>query len=127
MLLQLARKNTKPLGSIDISRVSAIAFINLGPIQVFITGIILLVLFGWYFATDNERSKRIIGTALVVVMTFLAVVSFVPPFDIPKKDASGNVIRDEKGKAQIETHGRIKKGIDLAGGTSFLIRLQPEV
>jgi SecD/SecF fusion protein len=55
----------------------------------------------------------------------LAIASVVPPFDVPKKDAAGNIITDPKGKPEIAEHGKIKKGIDLAGGTSFLIRLQP--
>src|SRR5688500_12342916 len=97
----------------------------LSPALTFILGFTILVLLLWYFATDSDSRKRSLGTALAVLMTALAIASVVPPFDIPKKDAAGNAILDEKGKPVIEKHGRIKKGIDLAGGTSFLIKLQP--
>lgn len=97
----------------------------MSPALVFTFGLVILILFGWYFATDHEARKRWIGTMLAVLVTAVAIASFVPPFDIVKKDSAGNVVKDEKGKPTIEQHGRIKKGIDLAGGTSFLIRLQP--
>jgi SecD/SecF fusion protein len=95
------------------------------PAITFILGFTILILFGWYFATDSESRKRWLGSALAVLVTGLAIASVVPPFDVPKRDAAGNVVVDEKGKPVIENHGKIKKGIDLAGGTSFLIRLQP--
>ena len=97
----------------------------MSPALIFTLGLVILILFAWYFATDSEDRKRWIGSILAVLVTSVAIASVVPPFDIPKKDAAGNVVKDEKGKPVIEQHGRIKKGIDLAGGTSFLIRLQP--
>ena len=97
----------------------------MSPALVFTLGLIILILFAWYFATDQERKKRWLGTMLAIVVTAVAIASVVPPFDVVKKDAAGKPVLDEKGKPTIEKHGRIKKGIDLAGGTSFLIRLQP--
>jgi SecD/SecF fusion protein len=97
----------------------------MSPALIFILGLVILILFGWYFATDSEDRKRWLGTMLTVLVTAVAIASVIPPFDIPKKDANGAVVRDAKGKAVVEKHGRIKKGIDLAGGTSFLLKLQP--
>jgi SecD/SecF fusion protein len=99
----------------------------MSPALIFILGLVILILFGWYFATDSEDRKRWIGTALSILMVAVAIASVIPPFDVPKRDDAGNVIKDEKGKPVIDRHGRMKKGIDLAGGTSFLIRLQPAV
>src|SRR5438093_13355628 len=67
------------------------------PIWTFTIGLILLVLFGWYFATDIGRRKRIIGTVLT-----LGLVAFCLWLTL----SSG-----------------LNLGMDLKGGTSFLIRL----
>jgi SecD/SecF fusion protein len=36
------------------------------PLILFLTGLTLLVLFFWYFATEIERRKRNIGTVLLL-------------------------------------------------------------
>ena len=97
----------------------------MSPALIFTLGLVILILFAWYFATDDEGRKRWIGSILTVLVTGVAIASVVPPFDVPKKDDKGNIVVDERGKPVIEKHGKIKKGIDLAGGTSFLIRLIP--
>ena len=81
---------------------------------IFSAGMLLLVLFGWYFATESERVRRILGTVITVCVLALALHSAYPPFDV--KDAAGNVT----------TPGKIQLGLDLKGGTSFLIRLIAE-
>ncbi len=68
----------------------------------FFTGIFLLALFGWYFATSRVRLKRILGTILTVLLIAFCLTTLYPP---------------EK---------TIRLGLDLQGGTSFLIRLTPE-
>ena len=84
------------------------------PTQTFLYGLLLLVLFGWYFFSDSERAKRILGTVLTVLLCALCIVFAYPPFDT--KDASGKVTG---------TPGKIHLGIDLQGGTTFLIKLSP--
>ena len=34
------------------------------PVLTFFIGLAILVLFGWYFATESERLRRILGTVL---------------------------------------------------------------
>ncbi len=84
------------------------------PTKTFLYGLLLLVLFGWYFFTDGERTKRILGSVLTVLLCALCLIFAYPPFDT--KDASGKVL----GKP-----GKIHLGIDLQGGTTFLIKLSP--
>ena len=84
------------------------------PTQTFLYGLLLLVLFGWYFFTDGERTKRILGSVLTVLLCALCLIFAYPPFDT--KDANGKVL----GKP-----GKIHLGIDLQGGTTFLIKLSP--
>ncbi|MDR3406828.1 MAG: protein translocase subunit SecD [Chthoniobacter sp.] len=83
-------------------------------VAIFLFGLLLLVLFGWYFVTDSERVKRNLGTLLTVLLTSFCLWAAYPPFD--RKDADGKLIGEP---------GKIHLGLDLQGGTSFLIRLDP--
>jgi SecD/SecF fusion protein len=85
----------------------------MSPAATFFAGIGLLILFGWYFATDSERIRRLLGTVLTIAITAFCLASTYPPFDEKKPD--GTVLRP----------GKIHLGLDLQGGTSFLIRLDP--
>ncbi len=68
----------------------------------FFLGLGLLALFGWYFATDAGLRKRLLAATLVVLLVFFSISSIWPP---------------EK---------KIHLGLDIKGGTSFLIRLKGE-
>ena len=83
------------------------------PALTFFTGLAIVVLFGWYFATESDRLRRILGTVLTIAVTALCLWSTYPPFD--QKGSDGKIIR----------RGKIHLGLDLQGGTSFLIRLEP--
>ncbi|HEY5894272.1 MAG TPA: protein translocase subunit SecD [Chthoniobacterales bacterium] len=72
------------------------------PILTFGLGLVLLVLFGFYLASDDPRRKRIVGLVLTVFICAFAVESFLP----------------------LST--KIRLGLDLKGGTSFLMRLVTE-
>ncbi len=79
----------------------------------FACGLALLILLGIYIAATTERVKRILGAILTVFVAAFALVTVVPPFD--RLDEKGNVTRK----------GNITLGLDLKGGTSFTVRLQP--
>ena len=72
------------------------------PYLTFFIGLVMLVLFGWYFAVDLGPRKRILGSLLTVLLTAFCVWSMLP--------------MDKK----------IRLGLDLKGGTSFLIKLSSE-
>src|SRR5436305_7155583 len=65
----------------------------------FCIGLAMLVLFGWYFATDIGPRKRGLAGALVVPLTVFSLLTIWPP------------------------EQKIALGLDIQGGTSFLIRL----
>jgi SecD/SecF fusion protein len=71
----------------------------MSPIQTFLSGLLLLGLFGWYFFTDSDRAKRILGSVLTVLLVALCLLQVNPPAE------------------------KLPLGLDLRGGTSFLIRL----
>lgn len=72
-------------------------------LTIFCIGITLMILFFWYFATEIERRKRNVGTVLLVGVSALCIMAFTPVKD------------------------RLKLGIDLGGGSSFTLHLQPRV
>ena len=72
------------------------------PEFVFILGLAVLALFGWYFTTEGGPRKRWLGLTLIVVLVAGAFISAFPPKE------------------------KIHLGLDLQGGTEFLIRLVKE-
>jgi len=84
----------------------------------FLSGLGLLGLFFWYFATDFERRKRNIGTVIVVLIAIFSFMAIVP------KDQWGNILT---GKTPISKATNLKGGIDLIGGSSFTLRVQPSI
>src|SRR3954470_14248069 len=72
----------------------------MSPGAMFIVELVWLGLFGWYFATDYGTRKRVLALLLVLIAVGLSIVMIYPP---------------EK---------KIQLGLDIKGGTSFLIKLQ---
>src|SRR6266404_4505743 len=72
----------------------------MSPVSMFFVELVWLALFCWYFATDYGTRKRVLALALVVIAVGLSIVMIYPP---------------EK---------KIQLGLDIKGGTSFLIKLQ---
>jgi SecD/SecF fusion protein len=74
----------------------------MSPTITFLFGLLLLGLFIWYFMTDFSLRKRIIGTVLTILLVAFCLEAVMPP---------------EK---------KLRLGLDLQGGTSFLLRLVDE-
>ena len=74
----------------------------MSPTTTFLFGLLILGLFIWYFFTDFSLRKRMIGLALTVLLVAFCLEALIPP-------------------AQ-----KIRLGLDLRGGTSFLLRLVDE-
>ncbi len=70
------------------------------PGLTFCIGLAMLVLFGWYFATDQGPRKRLLAMTLMLVLVVSSIVTIWPP------------------------QKKIALGLDIQGGTSFLIRLK---
>ena len=74
----------------------------MSPTFTFLFGLLILGLFFWYFMTDAAGRKRSIGLVLTLLLLAFCIEAIVPP---------------EK---------KIRLGLDLQGGTSFLLRLVGE-
>jgi len=72
----------------------------MSPGFTFFIGLLLLILFGWYFATDYGLRKRLLAALLAALLVAFSLATIWPP---------------EK---------KIALGLDIKGGTSFLIKLQ---
>lgn len=74
----------------------------MSPGLTFAFGLLMLVLFGWYFATEISARKRWLGLVLTVLLVAFCIEEVTPVKD------------------------RIRLGLDLQGGTSFLLRIVRE-
>jgi SecD/SecF fusion protein len=73
------------------------------PLTLFLIGLSLMILFFWYFATEIERRKRNVGTVLLIGVVAFCIAATLPPKE------------------------RLKGGIDIVGGSSFLLHIQPRI
>ncbi|MFV0336773.1 MAG: protein translocase subunit SecD [Chthoniobacterales bacterium] len=71
------------------------------PALTFFFGLAILALFAWYFASDSSARKRNIGLVLTILLVAFCLQQIIPP------------------------DKTLRLGLDLRGGTSFLIRLLP--
>lgn len=74
----------------------------MSPTTTFTFGLLILGLFIWYFFTDFSLRKRMIGLTLTVLLVAFCLEALIPPTQ------------------------KIRLGLDLRGGTSFLLRLVDE-
>src|SRR5216117_1401893 len=73
----------------------------MSPALTFCIGLAMLILFGWYFAADHGPRKRLLAMTLVLLLVVFSIATIWPP------------------------QKKIALGLDIQGGTSFLIRLKP--
>lgn len=73
----------------------------MSPALTFACGLALLVMFGWYFGTDIPSRKRWLGLALTLFLVAFCIEAIIPPKE------------------------KLRLGLDLQGGTSFLMKLNP--
>ena len=66
----------------------------------FFIGLVMLILFGWYFATDQGLRKHLLAATLMLLLVTFSIITIWPP------------------------QKKIALGLDIQGGTSFLLRLK---
>src|SRR5438128_5031317 len=70
------------------------------PALTFFIGLVMLILFGWYFATDQGLRKHLLAATLMLLLVTFSIITIWPP------------------------QKKIALGLDIQGGTSFLFRLK---
>ncbi|MCF7732446.1 MAG: protein translocase subunit SecD [Akkermansiaceae bacterium] len=98
-MLLAAAEATAAVTTSGLAKVVNDFFAN--PLTLFGVGMALLILFFWYFATEIEKTKRNVGTFLLFGICALCLFSIMPPKE------------------------RLKGGIDIRGGSSFSLKIQP--
>lgn len=91
-------------------------------LSVFLFGLAVLALFLFYFGADEDRRKRLYGTILGTVVSLFCLFVFISPKDgrIVETLTKGNQ-RGEDGRL----FGNVPLGIDLKGGSSFTVKIDP--
>src|SRR5438132_1018870 len=74
----------------------------MGAKSTFLYALMLMILFGWYLATDIDRRKRILGSVLTVLLVAFCIEQVYPPFDA--RVSSGKKYTDELFK-KLDTDG----------------------
>ena len=119
----------------------------MNPFLVFLSGLSILGLLFWYFATEIERRKRDVGTVLVLGIAALCLLALRPPSfqkpapepvktevtepkpDAADPDADPAPVEEEKPAEKPEQRmvSTLKPGIDLAGGSAYTLRVQEKI
>ncbi|MGE9268724.1 MAG: protein translocase subunit SecD, partial [Verrucomicrobiales bacterium] len=71
------------------------------PLIIVLAGIAIIALIFWYLATELDKVKRNVGTAVVLIVTLLCGLAVMPPSE------------------------KLKGGIDLVGGIKYTVEIQP--
>lgn len=85
---------------------------------VLLIGVSVLILLFWYLATEKDRRKRNIGTLIVAIVTVCSVFAIVSP---------SNLVGVLTGEKEFSKVMNLSAGIDLSGGTSVIMEVQPNI
>src|SRR2546429_529571 len=93
------------------------------PALTFFIGLAMLILFGWYFATDQGPRKRVLAMTLMLLLVIFSIATIWPPQH--KIDGGKQVIPPEfrietykmprEGEKPVEERLLVKKKADLSG------------
>lgn len=87
--------------------------------MVLFSGVTLLILLFWYLATDKDRVKRNVGSTIVVLIALFSLMAIFSPSKLISALSD-----DDK---TIQDAHNLTGGIEIVGGTSFIIEVQPNV
>jgi len=83
---------------------------------VLMIGVTVLILLFWYLATEKLKRKRNIGTIIVAAITICSFFAIVSP---------GNVGKILSGETTFAKASNLNGGIEIVGGTSVILEVQP--
>ena len=85
---------------------------------VLMIGVTLLILLFWYLATEKLKKKRNLGTVIVAGVTICSLFAIISPSKI------GSVL---SGEETFATTSNLNGGIEIVGGTSVILEVQPNI
>jgi len=84
--------------------------------MVLFSGVSLLILLFWYLAADKEIVKRNVGTIIMAAIAMLSAFAIISP---------ANIFSVISGKKSFSEAHNLSGGIEIVGGTSFIIEVKP--
>jgi len=85
---------------------------------VLMIGVTVLILLFWYLATEKLKKKRNLGSVIVAAVTICSLFAIISPGNI------GSVLSGEKTFAEASN---LNGGIEIVGGTSVILEVQPNI
>ncbi|MFD2158395.1 protein translocase subunit SecD [Rubritalea tangerina] len=86
--------------------------------MVLFSGVAILVLLFWYLATDKDRVKRNVGSSIVLLIALFSLFAIVSP---------SNLAQVFSGEKKLSEAHNLQGGIEIVGGTAFIIEVKPNV
>lgn len=86
--------------------------------MVLFSGVSLLILLFWYLATDKDRVKRNVGSAIVLLIAVFSFCAIISP---------SNLMQVISGDKELTKAHNLQGGIEIVGGTAFIIEVEPNV
>jgi len=86
--------------------------------MVLFSGVSILILLFWYLATDKDRVKRNVGSAIVVLIATFSFFAIISP---------SNLMQVISGDKNFSDAHNLQGGIEIVGGSAFIIEVQPNI
>lgn len=86
--------------------------------MVLFSGVTLLILLFWYLATDKDRVKRNVGSLIVLLIATFSFFAIISP---------NNFLQAIKGEKEWSKAHNLSGGIEIVGGSAFIVEVQPNV
>lgn len=86
--------------------------------MVLFSGVSILILLFWYLATDKDRVKRNVGSAIVLLIAVFSLFAIISP---------SNLMQVISGKKELSNAHNLQGGIEIVGGSAFIIEVKPNV
>ena len=86
--------------------------------MVLFSGVSILILLFWYLATDKDRVKRNVGSSIVVLIAAFSFFAIISP---------SNLMQVISGDKEFSDAHNLQGGIEIVGGTAFIIEVQPNI
>jgi SecD/SecF fusion protein len=86
--------------------------------MVLFSGVTLLILLFWYLATDKDRVKRNVGSAIVLLIAVFSFCAIISP---------SNLMQVFKGEKELSKAHNLGGGIEIVGGSAYIVEVKPNV